>query len=282
MQFFHLFSFVVVASYAAALPQPAELSGKYSNSADANLMSGLEARSYQPALNSYKESAILVSLKRRANGGSGSSLSSTSSSNEKFSSGFTDGEISSKNLASTIDKVGDNVPIFFKDGEKAAKKIGGRAGDLVEKYFKRNSYVSAALTQWLYTSLSKILHFIEASLGKDKYSKIEPELLGNLNGLKAKFKTELDAILDYTTKILNNDGSDIENVKTISRLFQNALVSRVELLWVLGAKLAGFEAGRTLDGQLAEVIASVNKFLEKQYGLHDEIMKALGAEPSQE
>ncbi|KAH6579085.1 hypothetical protein BASA61_010498, partial [Batrachochytrium salamandrivorans] len=100
MQFFHLFSFVVVASYAAALPQPAELSGKYSNSADANLMSGLEARSYQPALNSYKESAILVSLKRRANGGSGSSLSSTSSSNEKFSSGFTDGEISSKNLAS--------------------------------------------------------------------------------------------------------------------------------------------------------------------------------------
>ncbi|KAH6592248.1 hypothetical protein BASA50_008166, partial [Batrachochytrium salamandrivorans] len=177
MQFFHLFSFVVVASYAAALPQPAELSGKYSNSADANLMSGLEARSYQPALNSYKESAILVSLKRRANGGSGSSLSSTSSSNEKFSSGFTDGEISSKNLASTIDKVGDNVPIFFKDGEKAAKKIGGRAGDLVEKYFKRNSYVSAALTQWLYTSLSKILHFIEASLGKDKYSKIESELL---------------------------------------------------------------------------------------------------------
>ncbi|KAH6597055.1 hypothetical protein BASA61_003279, partial [Batrachochytrium salamandrivorans] len=50
MQFFHLFSFVVVASYAAALPQPAELSAKYSNSADANLASGLEARSYQPGL----------------------------------------------------------------------------------------------------------------------------------------------------------------------------------------------------------------------------------------
>ncbi|KAH6587517.1 hypothetical protein BASA61_006242 [Batrachochytrium salamandrivorans] len=65
MQFFHLFSFVVAASYAAALPQPAGLSEKYSNSVDTNLASGLEARSYQPGLNSYKESAILMSLERR-------------------------------------------------------------------------------------------------------------------------------------------------------------------------------------------------------------------------
>ncbi|KAH6596293.1 hypothetical protein BASA50_005337 [Batrachochytrium salamandrivorans] len=65
MQFFHLFSFVVVASYAAALPQPAGLSDKYSNNVDTNLAYGLEARSYQPESNSYKESATLVSLKRR-------------------------------------------------------------------------------------------------------------------------------------------------------------------------------------------------------------------------
>ncbi|KAH6572057.1 hypothetical protein BASA60_006828 [Batrachochytrium salamandrivorans] len=39
MQFFYLFSFVVVASYAAALPQPAELSAKYSNNTDTNLAS---------------------------------------------------------------------------------------------------------------------------------------------------------------------------------------------------------------------------------------------------
>ncbi|KAH6579452.1 hypothetical protein BASA50_006178 [Batrachochytrium salamandrivorans] len=70
MQLFHLFSFVVVASYAAALPQPAGLSDKYLNSVDTNLASILEARSYQPALNSYKESTTLVSLKRRENSGS--------------------------------------------------------------------------------------------------------------------------------------------------------------------------------------------------------------------
>ncbi|KAH6573665.1 hypothetical protein BASA62_002821 [Batrachochytrium salamandrivorans] len=65
MQFFHLFSFVVVASYAAALPQPAGLSEKYSNSVDTNLASILVARSYQPGLNSQKNSATLTLLKRQ-------------------------------------------------------------------------------------------------------------------------------------------------------------------------------------------------------------------------
>ncbi|KAH9269540.1 hypothetical protein BASA83_008360 [Batrachochytrium salamandrivorans] len=39
MQFFHLVSFVVVASYAAALPQPVGLSEKYSNNGSATLVS---------------------------------------------------------------------------------------------------------------------------------------------------------------------------------------------------------------------------------------------------
>ncbi|KAH6577799.1 hypothetical protein BASA60_003875 [Batrachochytrium salamandrivorans] len=46
-------------------PRPAGLSEKYSNSVDTTLASGLEARSYQPVLNSYKDSATLMSLKRR-------------------------------------------------------------------------------------------------------------------------------------------------------------------------------------------------------------------------
>ncbi|KAH6598044.1 hypothetical protein BASA50_003927 [Batrachochytrium salamandrivorans] len=61
MQFLYLFSFVVAVSYAAALPQPAGLSEKYSNNVDATLASGLEARSYQPGSNSHKDSATLVS-----------------------------------------------------------------------------------------------------------------------------------------------------------------------------------------------------------------------------
>ncbi|KAH6589386.1 hypothetical protein BASA50_010081 [Batrachochytrium salamandrivorans] len=76
MQLFYLFSFVAVVSHAAALPQPAGLSEQYSNSADITLVSGLEARSYQPELNSHKDSATLVSLKRRDGSGGDSGESS--------------------------------------------------------------------------------------------------------------------------------------------------------------------------------------------------------------
>ncbi|KAH9250041.1 hypothetical protein BASA81_012174 [Batrachochytrium salamandrivorans] len=89
MQFFYLFSFVVVASYAAALPQPAGLSEKHSNNVDTTLTSGLEARSYQPGLNSYKESVTLMSLKRRADseGSSGDNSEGSSGDNSEGSAG---------------------------------------------------------------------------------------------------------------------------------------------------------------------------------------------------
>ncbi|KAH6577680.1 hypothetical protein BASA60_003942 [Batrachochytrium salamandrivorans] len=81
MQFFHLVSFVVATSYAAAFPQPAELSEKYLNNADFTLASGLEARSYQPGFNSHKGSATLKSLERRGDseGSSGENSGSDSS-----------------------------------------------------------------------------------------------------------------------------------------------------------------------------------------------------------
>ncbi|KAH6563793.1 hypothetical protein BASA60_010570 [Batrachochytrium salamandrivorans] len=68
MQFLCLFSFVVVASYAAALPQPAELSGKYPSNVNNDLASGLEARSYQPVVDTLTDSVALMSLKRRDDG----------------------------------------------------------------------------------------------------------------------------------------------------------------------------------------------------------------------
>ncbi|KAH6564689.1 hypothetical protein BASA60_010241 [Batrachochytrium salamandrivorans] len=122
----YLLSFVAVVSHAAALPQPAGLFEKYSNDVDTNSASGLEARSYQPGLNSHKDSATLVSLKRRddsdgssgENSGSDSFLPSTSGPNEPFKSPFTDSNVSSMNLASTIDNVGDGVLNLYKDGEK--------------------------------------------------------------------------------------------------------------------------------------------------------------------
>ncbi|KAH6583918.1 hypothetical protein BASA50_007307 [Batrachochytrium salamandrivorans] len=318
MQFFHLFSFVVVASYAAALPQPAGLSEKYSNNVDTNLASGLEARSYQPGLNSKGDLATSTLLKRRGDsleppkdddedddeGSSGDNpevstgnnsegstgensesdpfLSSTFGPNETVGSDFTDDDVSSENLASTIDKVGDDVYIFFKDGEKAANKIGSHAGDLLKRYLRRHSYVNVALRRWTYLSTPDISEFIASSSGKDKYLEVKLELKSLVDGFNNGFKEKLHTIVDNATKILNNDGSDIENVKNIVASCNDALSNRSELILFIAARLPSFGNGVTLGDQLDEVIKRVNAFNAKQYELHDKIMEALGVDPSQE
>ncbi|KAH9244630.1 hypothetical protein BASA81_017944 [Batrachochytrium salamandrivorans] len=138
MQFFHLFSFVVVASYVAALPQPARLSAKHSNNVDTNLASGLEARSYQPVLNSHKDSATLVSLKRRDDSdedGDGLNLPPLLTIDDNYEiidKFFTYDDFISENMAATIDRVGDGAVGFYKDGEKAGKEIGDPAGPMLK------------------------------------------------------------------------------------------------------------------------------------------------------
>ncbi|KAH9270879.1 hypothetical protein BASA83_007032 [Batrachochytrium salamandrivorans] len=197
MQLFYLLLFVVVASYAAALLQPAEPSGKYSNNVDATLASGLEARSYQPGLNSQKGSATLTSLKRRDDSegssgddsGSDSFLPSTSDPNEPFKSPFTDSNVSSMNLASTIDNVGDGNANLYKDGEKAGQKISGHYGEMVKR--------------------------------------LEPDLKKTSKNGKHEFRAGLNAIVDATTNILEDVGSVAENLQTIDTSFRRTLDNRV-------------------------------------------------------
>ncbi|KAH6577532.1 hypothetical protein BASA60_004014 [Batrachochytrium salamandrivorans] len=123
MQFFHLFSFAVVASHAAALPQPAELSEKYSNNADPNLASGLSARSYQPVSNTREDSDTL-------------------------------GDLSFANISSTIDNVGDGNAEISENGEKVVTKIVGPAGGLLAKYLRRSTFVVLDFSRAVVESIS--------------------------------------------------------------------------------------------------------------------------------
>ncbi|KAH6571117.1 hypothetical protein BASA60_007329 [Batrachochytrium salamandrivorans] len=283
MQFFYLFSFVVAASYAAALPQPAELSEKHSSNADTTLASGLEARSYQPGLNSYKDSPTLMSLKRRddsegsseENSGSDSSPPPDTTPNDsEGSSGedsgsdsspppdttpndseglskedresdpfgpsdttpkngvglpFVRSDVISRNLASTIDKVGDDVYVFFQRRELAGLKFSDTVGDMMASYFRRSSYVETALIYWKQDS------------------------------------------------ILGDNGSITENFQNINRSFRRIFDSRWELLGVLRLQLNRFKAGNTLEVQLNGVAASIYRFYIKQQELFGKIMKKLKA-----
>ncbi|KAH6574328.1 hypothetical protein BASA50_002455 [Batrachochytrium salamandrivorans] len=284
MQFFYLFSFVVVASYAVALPQPAELSEKYSSNVDATLASGLEARSYQPGLNSYKESATLVSLKRRddsegsseEDGESDSSPPPDTTSNEPFNDPFTKDAVSSENLASTINRVGDGNADIFKDGELAIQKIDGPVRDKVARYLRRAAYVNVALRRWSHESVDDIVDLITSGLSKNDYSKEEPGLTKRLKESKDNFRSGLDAIVDYTMKIVEGDGSVTDNLQNINQSFGRTFSSRWTLLWKLKSLLKKFEAGKTLEGQLGDITASVSVFLTEQYNLHEEIMGEFG------
>ncbi|KAH9248926.1 hypothetical protein BASA84_000607 [Batrachochytrium salamandrivorans] len=282
MQLFHLFSFVVVASYAAALPQPAGLSEKYSNNVDTNLVSGLEARSYQPVLNSYKESATLMSLERRANSGSDSSPPPVTAPENRFMDDF-DGRdifdmgIFSEVLASTISEVGDGSTGVFKKGELAIQKIGGDAGDLVAKYIRREAYVNVALLLWSYFQIATVLSTIKSGLGDGQYSKIEPNLVAKIVELKNTLEAGLNAAVDATTKILNEEGTVIENVEKISTSFYSASSACREIFSELKVQLLKFRAGSTLSGHLTEASQSVSWFNIGQFGEHREMMKALRA-----
>ncbi|KAH6599014.1 hypothetical protein BASA50_003301, partial [Batrachochytrium salamandrivorans] len=106
MQFLYLFSFAVVASTAAALPQPARPSEKYSNNADTNLASILEARCYQPVESSEENSGSDSPLRERIEAGS-------------------------RKLAADINHVGDGLARLPKYADKIGDAIGVRAGGLM-------------------------------------------------------------------------------------------------------------------------------------------------------
>ncbi|KAH9251879.1 hypothetical protein BASA81_010199 [Batrachochytrium salamandrivorans] len=255
MQFFYLLSFAVAASYAAALPQPAELSEKYPNNVDNNLASGLEARSYQPESNSHKDSPTLVSLKRRddSEGSSGEDSGSDSlpppATTPKKTNGvpFTKGDINIMNLAHIIDNVGDGSVDLYKDGEKAGKKIDNPVGGLVAKYLRR----------------------------------IRPGLLRDIQSFEVRFSTAFKAASKAVSNILNEVDSVADNIQRIEKSFENTLYSRTSLLLELKLLLEGFEGGETLKGHLSAAVKSIDDFLRDQGYFYLPIMKGLGFDFSQ-
>ncbi|KAH9275729.1 hypothetical protein BASA83_002031 [Batrachochytrium salamandrivorans] len=284
MQFFHLFSFVVVASYAAALPQPAGLSEKYSNNVDTTLASILEARSYQPVSNSYKDSATLVSLKRRDdsggspedNSGSDSSPPPDTTPDEPFIDPFADGTLIFKNIASTINNVGDGVVGLFKKGELAIQKFDGDARDMVARHLRRHAYVNAALAIWSYFRVASVFNFIKSLWSDDELSVVGPELVAKIEELKVKFNAESKAAVDATTKISNDDGLATDNLHDTNTSFQNALFTCISLVDKLRSQLVEFNDGETLSEYLADIIVSISDFHYEQQEFYAKIAKKLG------
>ncbi|KAH9269560.1 hypothetical protein BASA83_008380 [Batrachochytrium salamandrivorans] len=253
MQFFHLVPFVVVASYAAALPQPAELSEKYLNNVNVNLASGLRL-----------DPTNLHSIPKR-----------------KFSSPFTEETVNSMALASTINNVGDGIAGFYEKGDKAGQKIGGNAGNLLTKYLRRASYVNAAVRNWVTNFVPDIRDAIKDGLGDAEYSTVGPDLIETSDKLTVDYRADLTALLGATSNIVDDLGSVTENLQTIDRSFGRTVYSRMALLSTLRFLLGKFTAGETLNGYLADISKSIDDFAAEQNELFAKIVEEYEAASSQ-
>ncbi|KAH9262215.1 hypothetical protein BASA82_000716 [Batrachochytrium salamandrivorans] len=244
MQFFHLFPFVVVASYAATLPQPAGLSEKHSNNADATLASGLEARSYQPGLNSQKDSATLVSLKRR--GGSGSRQPPSPATTPKrivpgIDTPLDKAELGTLLLSSKIEEVENNHADVPENVKAAGKTIGGITENLLLAYFQKALYVTKSLKDWVENTGEDIVAVIKSGLGDAEYSKVESSL------------KEADEKL-----------TDRANGYLRTKYFEK-----------LGLQLKKFDAGKNIRKSLSGADASLVDFTRDQRDLYDDMISGL-------
>ncbi|KAH6582543.1 hypothetical protein BASA61_008442 [Batrachochytrium salamandrivorans] len=202
-----------------------------------------------------------MSLKRRDDSegssgddsGSDSFLPSTSDPNEPFKSPFTDSNVSSMNLSSTIDNVGDGNANLYKDGEKVRQKISGPAGDIVTKYIRKNAYVNVALRHWVHESVPGILEKIKSLWGDIEYPRLEPDLTEAMKKWEDEFRAGLNAIVDATTNILKMSALLARIYKRLVDHFKHTLFNRGLLISKLMRLLRLFESSKTLMRYLGDI-----------------------------
>ncbi|KAH6582012.1 hypothetical protein BASA61_008759 [Batrachochytrium salamandrivorans] len=268
-------------------PSPSQrgLSEKYSNGVDITLMSLLSARSYQPALNSYKESATLMSLKRRANsggnsGGSGIPLESTFEyAKLTIGSAFGKEAFNCVKLFPTIDKVGDGVVSLHKDIKRAADMIGGSAGEMLTAYFRRALYVDNALQGWIRDTGKNVISIIKSGLGVAEYSKVDLLLRQTAARLTNKIQAGFKAAAKAVSYLLRNIGFTNKNMETIHASFGDIFRRYMMFFEELKPLLVKFPDVKAFSGYIANMCVSLNKFLTDQQQIYGKFVKALEASP---
>ncbi|KAH6563570.1 hypothetical protein BASA62_008451 [Batrachochytrium salamandrivorans] len=261
MQFFHLFSFVVVASYAAALPQPAGLSEKYSNSVDTNLASGLEARSYQPGLNSQKNSATLTSLKRRddSEGLSEDNSEDNSEDDDEYDDEYDDGDDYENNYEdeSPLEKaefelwyisviigqatVGDSeVPANVK---AAGAAVGGDAEKTLVEYLKRT---------------------LHSGLSDEEYANVESSLKEAKDKLTADVSDNLQQVNAALSVIAETPGSAKQGMETVHAALGRVFDAYKVYFEVLNSQMGRVEASEAIQEHFSEASASFVTFARRR------------------
>ncbi|KAH6568142.1 hypothetical protein BASA60_008756 [Batrachochytrium salamandrivorans] len=238
------------------------------HSVDTTLASGLEARSYQPGLNSYKDSPTLISLERRDDSEGSSKEIVDLTHPLRLTRLLTI-------LRDRLEKIVDlthplhltRLLTILRDCQKKIVNLTHLVHLTRLLKMESASPLSGAI----------IIAFIKSNLGEDEYFKIKPHLPNIAQGLEDESDAGYTAINDTTSRILEDNGSVTENFQNINRSFRRTFDSRWELLGVLRLQLNRFKAGNTLEVQLNGVAASLYRFYIEQQKLYKEIMEKLKA-----
>ncbi|KAH9248415.1 hypothetical protein BASA81_013908 [Batrachochytrium salamandrivorans] len=282
MQFLYLLPFVGVVSHAAALPQPAELSEKHSNNVDITLASLFETRSYQPVLNTREDPVALMSLERRANSGGNSGGTGTPISTRIYlwqakntiGTVFGKDDFNCGKLSSTIDRVGNGIAKLPDDITKVVNMIGGKAGKILETYFRRALYAKVVLEGWIRNPGESVVFIIWSGLGALEYSKIKPSLKQTAARLTAKIQAGLIEAIKSVSNILKKIGRVGENMETahisLRDIFQGYRMFFEELIPIF----LKFPSGKAYHGYLFNICKSLDKLLADQEGIYGKFAKA--------
>ncbi|KAH6583913.1 hypothetical protein BASA60_001173 [Batrachochytrium salamandrivorans] len=277
MQLFYLLSFVVAASYAAALPQPAGLSEKYSNSVDTNSASGLEARSYQPGLNSKGDSATLTLLKRQDDDGSGSNpkgiVLGSSSPLERA-------ELRILLLFVKIKEFGTGLADTPENVKAAGAAVGGDTGDLLVQYLRTDLQATDFLNEWLKEARAILITVIKSGLGDEEYFKVKPLLENASKKLTADASDNLKQVTAALLAIGQRTAPVKPEVDAVQGAFGRTFDAYKLYFETLQFQLNRFASGQELNKYFYMSTESLVEFSQKQEKLYRTIRNRLKDAPS--
>ncbi|KAH9267485.1 hypothetical protein BASA84_000632 [Batrachochytrium salamandrivorans] len=238
----------------------------------------INSDSYQPGSNSQKDSATLVSLKRR--GGSGSRQPPSPATTPKrivreIDTPLDKAELGTLLLSSKIEEVENNHADVPENVKQLGKTIGGITENLLLAYFQKALYVTKSLKDWVENTGEDIVAVIKSGLGDAEYSKVESSLKEADEKLTDRANGYLRLVNAALSNIKGRVGHYRETDGTIHVSFMYLFESYTEYFEKLGLQLKKFDAGKNIRKSLSGADASLVDFTRDQRDLYEDIISGL-------
>ncbi|KAH6584614.1 hypothetical protein BASA61_007360 [Batrachochytrium salamandrivorans] len=239
--------------------------------------SGLEARSYQPGLNSQRDSATLTLLKRQDDDGSGSNpkgiVLGSSSPLERA-------ELRILLLFVKIKEFGTGLADTPENVKAAGAAVGGDTGDLLVQYLRTDLQATDFLNEWLKEARAILITVIKSGLGDEEYFKVKPLLENASKKLTADASDNLKQVTAALLAIGQRTAPVKPEVDAVQGAFGRTFDAYKLYFETLQFQLNRFASGQELNKYFYMSTESLVEFSQKQEDLYLTIRNRLKDAPS--